>query len=192
MQPRFRRRGELHWSSKLAYATGLVATDGFLTTRNVVGFSSTDLELVEKFLQCIDRPIRYQTMEPERQKGNASLRIRPRKTLYIAQCPDPLLYDWFLQAGITPRKSLSLGPVEVPCDYFFDLVRGLLDGDGSVMSLNSGTLRHCKRIPSTSPPTRFLFGQPRSTWNGYMRRWPNRASKVRFMRRGAKDTLFTT
>ena len=137
MQPRFRRRRALEWSSKLAYAAGLVATDGFLTTRNVVGFSSTDLELVETFLRCIDRPIRYQTMEPERQTGNSELGIRPRKTLYIAQCSDPLLYDWLLAAGITPRKSLTLGAVTVPRHHFFDLVRGLLDGDGSVMSLNA-------------------------------------------------------
>jgi hypothetical protein len=127
----------LDWSSNLAYAAGLVATDGFLTTRNVVGFSSTDLELVETFLRCIDRPIRYKTVEPERQVGNAGLGIRARKTLYIARCSDPLLYDRFLDAGITPRKSLSLGPVEVPPHYFFDLVRGLLDGDGSVMSLTA-------------------------------------------------------
>src|SRR2546426_7251538 len=133
--PRFRRTTPLEWSGKLAYATGLAATDGFLTTRSTVGFTSTDRELVETFLRCVDRPVHYKVVEPDKQVGNAALKIRPRKTLYVARCQDRALYEWFLNAGVIPRKSLTLAGLVVPHVLFFDLVRGLLDGDGSVMSL---------------------------------------------------------
>lgn len=36
--------------------------------------------------------------------------------------------------GLMPRKSLVLGPVDVPDHLFLDLVRGLLDGDGSILN----------------------------------------------------------
>ena len=34
--------------------------------------------------------------------------------------------------GLTPRKSLVLGALDVPPEHLFSLVRGLLDGDGSI------------------------------------------------------------
>ena len=43
-----------------------------------------------------------------------------------------MFYDWLLARGLTPRKSLTLGAIDVPNDYLIPLARGLLDGDGSV------------------------------------------------------------
>src|SRR5258706_2870586 len=57
------------WSRDLAYATGLIATDGYLTAQTSVGFGSTDKELVETFLHCVDRPVRYSTV-PAGPPGN--------------------------------------------------------------------------------------------------------------------------
>ena len=45
---------------------------------------------------------------------------------------DVAFYDWLLSIGLTPRKSLTLGAIDVPDAFLLPLARGLLDGDGSV------------------------------------------------------------
>jgi hypothetical protein len=37
-----------------------------------------------------------------------------------------------LSIGLTPRKSLTLKELGVPEKYFFDFLRGLIDGDGCI------------------------------------------------------------
>jgi hypothetical protein len=119
-----RRRGpgsrleQLTWSPALAYAVGLAATDGCLVnTCRHVAFVSTDLEQMQTFLECIGRP---------------RSAIRSYGNIYRVQLGDVDLYRWLSDAGLTPRKSLTLGAIYVPEEMFFDLVRGLLDGDGSI------------------------------------------------------------
>ncbi|MDP9280749.1 MAG: hypothetical protein M3P38_01475 [Chloroflexota bacterium] len=46
-----------------------------------------------------------------------------------------VLYRWLLTIGLMPRKSLVLGGIDVPDDHLMPLVRGLLDGDGTVYTL---------------------------------------------------------
>jgi hypothetical protein len=72
---------------------------------------------MESFLSCI---------------GRRSSTIRKAGNAYRAQLGDVELYRWLEEIGLTPRKSLTLGKVEVPAELFLDLVRGLLDGDGSI------------------------------------------------------------
>jgi hypothetical protein len=119
-----RRRGpgsrlqQLTWSPALAYAVGLAATDGCLiNTGRHVAFVSTDLEQMQTFLECIGR------------QGST---IRSDGNAYRVQLGDVELYRWLSDAGLTPRKSLTLGAICVPDEMFLDLVRGLLDGDGSI------------------------------------------------------------
>jgi hypothetical protein len=121
-----RRRGPgsrlepLSWTPAVAYAVGLGATDGCLiNTGRHVAFVSTDRDQMEAFLTCVGR--------------NASTsKIRKDGNAYRVQLGDVELYRWLEQAGLTQRKSLTLGKVEVPPAFFLDLVRGLLDGDGSI------------------------------------------------------------
>jgi hypothetical protein len=80
---------------------------------------------VRTFLQCIDR---------------THLRYRRAITsfggwVYRVQVSHAKLYRWLLTVGLTPRKSLTLGRIDVPDRYFFDLARGLIDGDGSIVTL---------------------------------------------------------
>ena len=106
------------WSGELAYALGLAATDGCLiNTGRHVAFVSTDRELVETFLACIGRP---------------STKIRQQGNAYRVQFGDVELYRWFEDAGLTQRKSLTLGGLKFPDRLLFDVTRGLLDGDGSI------------------------------------------------------------
>jgi len=119
-----RRRGPgarlqpLSWTSALAYAVGLAATDGCLiNTGRHVAFVSSDRDLMDSFLACI---------------GRSSSTVRKDGNAYRAQLGDVELYRWLSGTGLTQRKSLTLGQVEVPADLFLDLVRGLFDGDGSI------------------------------------------------------------
>lgn len=106
----------------MAYVVGLLATDGCLSSdRRHIILTSRDRELVETFLSCLGRPIRYTVG-----------RTRRGKPAYYAQFSDVAFYDWLLARGLTPRKSLTLGPIDVPDAYLIPLARGLLDGDGSV------------------------------------------------------------
>jgi len=121
-----RRRGPgsrtdaLSWTPAVAYAVGLAATDGCLiNTGRHVAFVSTDRDLMETFLRCIGRD---PSKSGIRKDGNA----------YRAQFGDVELYRWLSATGLTQRKSLTLGRVDVPSDLFLDLVRGLFDGDGSI------------------------------------------------------------
>lgn len=110
------------WTDKMAYAVGLLATDGCLVTgRKRVQFGSEDRELVELLLSCLDRPARLR--EERTRIGNL---------YYRTQFGDARFYDWLLSIGLTPRKSLSLGAIDVPSEHLIALTRGLLDGDGSI------------------------------------------------------------
>ena len=112
------RETRLAWTADIAYAVGLAATDGSLArTGRHVSFVSKDLEQVESFLRCVNRP---------------GARIRKDGGAYRAYFGDVELYRWLAAAGLTPRKSLTLGGLWLPEKLFLHGVRGLLDGDGSI------------------------------------------------------------
>ena len=112
------------WDPATAYAVGLIATDGCLIERGrAIAFVSQNAQLVEALLRCLGREPKYRTQ-----------RTRLGREIYRFQVKDAVLYRWLEQAGLTPRKSLTLGPIDVPNVLLSDLVRGLLDGDGSIIN----------------------------------------------------------
>lgn len=112
----------LEWSAKMAYVVGLIATDGCLITgRRKINFKSCDRDLVVTYLGLLGRSNRVR--EQRKRAGNVA---------YFAEFYDARLYEWLRQVGLTPRKSLTLGGLRVPDEYVVPLVRGLLDGDGSI------------------------------------------------------------
>lgn len=119
---RSRETEPLVWTPDLAYAVGLIATDGCLITgKTTIDFTSHDRELVECFLSCIGRPSSYcsRVAAKEGQK-------------FRAQIGDVRLYRWFQSLGLTPRKSLTIGALAIPDEHFAHFTRGALDGDGSI------------------------------------------------------------
>lgn len=116
----FDRASPIEWNARLAYALGLAATDGCLSGdgRNVC-FGSEDREQVEAFLRCVGRPSARISKDRDRE-------------YFRAQLGDVELHGFFSEAGLTPRKSLTLGALSFPPEYFWHVVRGLIDGDGSV------------------------------------------------------------
>ena len=107
------------WTPALAYAVGLVATDGCLSNDGkTVIQTSKDRPVLEVFKDCI----------------GSSAPITWNQRAFRVQVTDVGFYLWLQGLGLTPRKSLTLGPVRVPGRLFLDFTRGLLDGDGSVMT----------------------------------------------------------
>jgi hypothetical protein len=117
------RNTPLAWSAEAAYAVGLAATDGNLSSDGRhMSFISKDRDLVETFRRCLELTTLVRT-----------LRTRTGSALYRVQWCDRRLYDWFLSLGLMPAKSLRLGRLAVPDDRFADFFRGCIDGDGSVL-----------------------------------------------------------
>lgn len=121
-------RGPIGWSPRMAYVVGLVATDGCLVTgQRRIDFSSADRQLVETYLECLGR-------DPARYRVDRTALGRP---LYRVQLKDAEFYRWLLGIGLTPRKSLTLGGLSVPDEHLVHVVRGLLDGDGTILHRTS-------------------------------------------------------
>src|SRR5438128_2173198 len=115
----------LAWSDSMAYIVGLTATDGWLTfgRRRSINFKSEDFELVSRYLALLGRT---NTIGVEL--------TRDGNVVYHIQFGDARLYEWFRSVGLMPRKSLVLGAIDVPDSNVSHLVRGLLDGDGSILN----------------------------------------------------------
>ena len=122
---RNRRNTPWVWTPEVAYAVGLIATDGNLSpSGRHVSVSSSERVMLETFLKCVGRTAKVGTV-----KGGYG-----ENGLHV-QIGDVGLYRWLMTVGLTPRKSLTLGAIDVPEDLFVHLARGLLDGDGSVMDV---------------------------------------------------------
>lgn len=120
------RKIKIKWSPNFAYALGLLATDGNLSLdgRHVI-FTSKDLELIKNFQlglginQHIGR------------KNSGSCK---EKKYYVVQFSDKHFYVFLLTMGLMPKKTFVLKKIKIPNKYFFDFLRGELDGDGSCFS----------------------------------------------------------
>jgi hypothetical protein len=120
---RVRRTPVWTWTPEIAYAVGLLATDGNLSpSGRHVSVSSAEQEVLETFLRCVDRKAKIGHVKGG--FGTKGLRV---------QIGDVGLYRWLQSVGLTPRKSLTLGPINVPDVVLSHLLRGLLDGDGSII-----------------------------------------------------------
>jgi len=107
----------------MAYIVGLLTTDGCLISgQRKLNFKSEDEQLVRTFLRCLGRPMVY-----------GSVRTQSGNVVHVAQFADARFYEWLRTVGLSPRKSLVLGPIDVPDALVFDCARGLLDGDGSIV-----------------------------------------------------------
>jgi len=112
------------WTADLAYTVGLIATDGNLSKkRGRIAIMSNDTDVLE----VVRRRLRLKAT------------IKPHRGGYGTRChhlswSDRRFYDWLIEIGLTPTKSLTLGPLAAPDDCFKDFVRGCIDGDGSIVS----------------------------------------------------------
>ena len=113
------------WSHKLAYAVGLLASDGCLSKDGRhIDLTSKDTEQLENFMNCLEISNKIGQKSAGHKKG-----------LYgRVQFGDVAFYKFLLSVGLTPAKSKTLGALTIPKKYFFDFLRGSFDGDGSFYS----------------------------------------------------------
>jgi len=116
---------EINWSSELAYAVGLITTDGNLSPDGRhIDFTSKDLELIKTFKKCL---------KLENKIGTKKNGLRQPSTAFRVQFGNVSLYRWLIQIGLTPKKSKVVGKIAIPNELFFDFLRGFLDGDGTIL-----------------------------------------------------------
>lgn len=112
------------WTSNLAYAVGLIATDGCLANDGLlVDLSSKDMEQLLNFSKCLG--VDFRIGKKLNSNGNVCLRIQFKNRIF---------YDFLLSIGLTSKKSLTMGELVIPKKYFFDFLRGCFDGDGCFYS----------------------------------------------------------
>lgn len=111
----------IQWSSEFAYAIGLIASDGCLSSNGrTIVLVSRDKDQILNFLRAL---------RIEAHVGHSQTRYGTHT--YRVQIGDILFYRFLLSIGLTPAKSRTLGALDIPRGYFFDFLRGVFDGDGS-------------------------------------------------------------
>ena len=122
--PKPKQRISEQWTPNLAYAIGLLATDGCLSSKgNHIDLTSKDVEQLKNFSTCLGIPL--QIGEKYSGDGKRSFRIQFKSVIF---------YNFLLSIGLTPVKSKTLGALKIPHKYFFHFLRGVFDGDGSTYS----------------------------------------------------------
>ena len=97
------------WSPELAYAVGLLVTDGCLSSnkKNII-FTSKDIEQIGNIKRIINLP------------GKIGFTRNKRSEAYRLQFSSVQLWDWLYSIGLTPHKSLTIGSINIPDEYFID------------------------------------------------------------------------
>ena len=112
------------WNPELAYAIGLLATDGGLSPRvHLIDLTSKDREQLENYRRCL----KISTPITKKLGGNGKQYLR-------VQFKNVFFYNFLLSVGLTPAKSKTLGALKIPDKFFFDFLRGVFDGDGCTYS----------------------------------------------------------
>ena len=106
----------------LWYLVGLITTDGCLSSDGRhIDITSKEREFIEK--------IKAKTGIINR--IDSKYGIKKQKAFRI-QIANKRLYDFLLLTGLTCKKSLTLGSLNVSRKHFVDFLRGVIDGDGCI------------------------------------------------------------
>jgi hypothetical protein len=112
------------WSASVAWAVGVIATDGNLgRDGRHLTVTSKDRDLLDGIRKCL----RVKSAIAPHNVGRGASCSR-------LQWSNPGQHAWLREIGLTPAKSLTLGPLAVPDTFFVDFFRGCIDGDGSIVT----------------------------------------------------------
>lgn len=116
----------MEWSEEIAYAIGLITTDGSLSIDGRhINLTSKDIEQIKTFAKILNINnkigLKYGSYTRD-------------KTYYQIQFGNIKFYKFLLEIGLTPHKTKTLGKLDIPDCYFADFLRGHLDGDGYTYS----------------------------------------------------------
>lgn len=116
----------MEWSSNLAYAVGLMATDGNLSKDGRhLDFTSKDLQLIKTFLSILNLKNKIGLKKSSYNRNGIYYRV---------QFGNVKFYKFLLGIKLTPNKTKTIGELKIPDRYFVDFLRGHLDGDGCTYS----------------------------------------------------------
>jgi len=140
---------ETNWSNKLAYVIGLFTSDGCLCSDGRhLNFTSKDKEQVQNFINCL----KLQNTISKKARGGEMA-----KKYYQVQFGNVRFYKYLTSLGLTPRKSKTLGELDMPYKFFADFLRGLFDGDGTFGVFKHPESRHPQiRVKFASASPAFL------------------------------------
>ncbi|MDD5465617.1 MAG: LAGLIDADG family homing endonuclease [Candidatus Omnitrophica bacterium] len=118
--------------ANLWYLVGLITSDGCLSKDGRhVDITSSDHDFLSKIKNKFSLTNRIGIKNKE--KINLA---------YYIQISNKNFYDFLLSIGLIPNKSLTLGRLDVPKEFFNDFLRGLIGGDGSLRSWRHATNLH--------------------------------------------------
>lgn len=124
--PKPKGKVKLEWSSKFAYAIGLLVSDGNLSPDGRhIAFTSKDIELIDLFQTSLGIDMHI---------GKKASGHTKDKKYHRVQFGDVLFYQFLLHIGLTPNKSKTVGIISIPTEFFFDFLLGSFDGDGYTYS----------------------------------------------------------
>lgn len=93
-------------------------------------------------------------------------KIKNCNDFYSAKFNDLICYNWFISWGCIPRKSLILEiKKEIPNKYIPDFLRGIVDGDGTIVistyskQRKRGLVKYRKIICSISSSSKIFIDQ---------------------------------
>ncbi len=129
----------------LWYVVGLIATDGCISGDgrhvNITSAHRQHLETVRRILGL--------------KIAIGEKRSSPRAAVsHQIQIGSRDLVRFLTALGLTPRKSLTIGPLDVPDDAFADFLRGVIDGDGCIRAWihpGNGIQQWALKISTASP-----------------------------------------
>lgn len=120
------------WSSDMAYILGFITCDGYIHTRRKtekslrIDIQAADVEILEyiKSKMCPTMPIRFRNRF-NKKTGNthrqAHLRVQSKQ----------IVAD-LAKLGVSERKTGNEYMPDMPEEFKFDYLRGIIDGDGSI------------------------------------------------------------
>lgn len=119
--PKPRKYISTEWSANLAYCVGLIASDGSLSKDGRhIALISKDIEQIDNFKKCLGI-----TLEPRLDFSGHS-----KDGVYKLQFGSVLFYQFLVSIGLTFAKTKTIATLDIPDEFFFDFLRGDLDGDG--------------------------------------------------------------
>lgn len=114
---------DLKWTPNLAYAIGLITSDGYLAKKTkLVGFCSKEIEMINLYKQA---------MNIAKKPGRHARGGEKEKKYYYIEFKSKQFYEYLNRIGVTATKSRTISHVTVPDAVFADFFRGLFDGDGT-------------------------------------------------------------
>lgn len=113
----------IKWTPEFAYTIGLITTDGCLSSDGRhLDFTSKDVQLLNTFKECLNLDVKI---------GYKTSSYTGKQYPHV-QFSNVRLYKYLLEIGLMPNKTKKLGALKIPDKYFFDFLRGHLDGDGCI------------------------------------------------------------